>query len=150
MDTTSTNLSTEASGEPESIFQETYDLEPYQKNMKNARIWLYVIAGLQFAMGIFEYVNTPDPTIAAWAFGIDAFVAATFAGLAFWSRHKPVTAFTIALSFYILVVVGLMLLDSTNIFRGVIIKILATIALVKAVRDARKYEAIKASIGSAL
>src|SRR5690242_16705263 len=84
----------------ESIFTDVYDLAPYEKTMKNARIWLYVIAGIQFIMGIYEYNTTADPTVAAVAFGIDAFIALTFLGLALWSRKKPVIAFTIALVFY--------------------------------------------------
>jgi hypothetical protein len=44
-------------------------------------------------------------------------------------------------------VVGMILIDASNIYKGVIIKILIFVALIKAVRDARKYEEVKATMG---
>ena len=83
----------------ETIFDDVYDLEPYEKTMKNARGWLYVIAVIQFIIGIVEYNTVDEPTVAAIAFGIDAFIAVVFLALSLWSKKKPVVAFTIALSF---------------------------------------------------
>ena len=94
-------------------------------------------------MGIFEYANETDRTIGIIAFVIDAFIALLFLILALWSRKKPVASFTIALVIYLLLQIVFMLTDPTNIFRGIIIKIFVIIALVKANRDARKYEEIK-------
>lgn len=133
----------------ESIFNDAYDLAPYEKTMKNARIWLYVIAGAQFIMGIIEYNSVDDKTIAQFAFGIDAFLALVFLGLSLWSKKKPAVAFTIALVFYLVVVLGLAILsgDFTALFKGTIFKILVVVALIKANRDARQYEAIKRSLG---
>jgi hypothetical protein len=133
----------------ESIFSNVYDLTPYEKTMKNARIWLYVIAGAQFIMGIYEYNTIDEKTVAAIASGIDALIAVTFLVLSLWSKKKPVIAFTIALIFYIVIVLGLALLsgDFTAIAKGIIFKILVVVALVKANRDARQYEAIKQSLG---
>lgn len=133
----------------ESIFSDVYDLSPYEKTMRNARIWLYVIAGAQFILGIIEYNSVDDKTIAQIAFGIDAFLALVFLGLSLWSKKKPVVAFTIALIFYIVVVLGLALLsgDFTTLIKGIIFKILVVVALIKANRDARAYEAIKESLG---
>ena len=131
----------------EDIFSEIYDLQPYERTLNRARIWLYVIAGLQFIMGIIEYNQADDPTIGWTAFGIDAFIAAGFLILALWSRKKPVPAFTIALVSYIVLITGFMILNPSNLVRGIIIKILVIIALVKANRDARKYEEMKALMG---
>ncbi len=134
----------------EHIFSEIYDLKPYERTLKNARIWLYVIAGLQLIMGVIEYNQADDPTIGWTAFGIDAFIAAGFLVLALWSRKKPVPAFTIALVSYVVLILGFMILDPVNIVKGIIIKILVIIALVKANRDARKYEEMKALMGPGL
>ena len=62
----------------ESIFTNLVDLAPYEKSLKNARTWLYIIAALQFGIGIFEYFTIDDKTVAAVAFGIDTFVALVF------------------------------------------------------------------------
>ena len=131
----------------QSIFSEIVDYTPLEKSMKNARIWLYVIAALQLIMGIVEYVNTADKFIAWLAFGIDAGIGLIFLGLALWSRKKPKTAFTTALVLYLLINAGFMLLDPENIFKGILIKIIVVVALVKANNNARKYEDIKKSLG---
>ena len=133
--------------ETPNLFNEVFDLAPYEKSMKNARIWLYVIAAIQFVVGIFEYNSVPDKTVGTIAFGIDAAVAIAFLVLALWSKKNPSVAFTLALVFYALVVIGAMFLDVSNIYRGIIIKILVVIALIKANRDARKYEEAKRTLG---
>ena len=143
-------ISTTEQSETESIFSDVYDTSVYEKTLKNARIWLFVIAGFQFAMGIFEKITIEDPQVGWIAFSIDAFIAFIFLGLALWSKKKPVVAFTIALVLYILINVGFMLIDSSNIYKGFLIKIFVVIALVKANRDARKYENIRASIGKVI
>jgi hypothetical protein len=134
------------SPDPESIFNNLVDLELYEKSLKNARTWLYVIAAFQFLMGVYEYFTVEDNVVAAIAFGIDAFIGLTFLALAIWSKKKPTIAFALALGLYVLFLISFMILDSSNIFKGVIIKILVIVALVKANRDARKYEEVKASI----
>lgn len=123
------------------------DTEQYEKSLRNARNWLYVIGGLQIIMGFIEYGTITEQQIAIAAFCIDAFIGALFLALALWSRKKPVVAFTTALVCYIVVVTGLAVLDPSNLFRGMLIKIFAVIALVKANKAARQYEAIKASFG---
>lgn len=126
-----------------SILEDAIDTSDYERTMRRARIWLFVIAAFQLLVGIFEYATTPDSTVGLIAMGIDIFIGAIFFILALWSRRKPVQAFTLALVFYILIIVGLMLLDPANIIRGIIFKILVIIALVKANRDAREFVAAK-------
>jgi uncharacterized membrane protein len=129
-----------------SIFNNLVDLAPYEKSLKNARIWLFVIAGIQFCVGIFEYFSLDDNIVAAIAFGIDAFVALGFLTLAFWSKKKPLLAFSIALVFYLVVIIGYIVIDPSNVFKGLIVKVLVVIALIKAINDAKQYEEVKASI----
>lgn len=132
-----------------SLFDNVYDLEPYEKSMRSARIWLYVIAGIQLIVGIIEYNSVNDPSLAAIVFGIDAGIALVFLALALWSRKKPVIAFTIALIFYLVVVIGVAILtgDFASLAKGIIFKVLVVVALSKANRDARRYESILSSLG---
>ena len=132
----------------ESIFTNLVDLAPYEKSLKNARTWLYIIAALQFGIGIFEYFTIDDKTVADVAFGIDTFVAQVFLGLALWSKKKPLVAFSIALGFYALFHITFMILDPATIAKGIIMKVLIIIALVKAIKDAKQYEEVKASISN--
>lgn len=129
--------------ENESILEDAIDTSSYEKTLRNGRIWLYVIAGMQGLMGIYEYATTQEQTIALLALGIDFFIGAVFLTLALWSRKKPIPAFTLALILYIVFVVGFMLLDTSNMYKGILIKILVVIALIKANKDAREFVAAK-------
>ena len=42
----------------ENIFSDFVDTRQYEKSLKNARIWLYVIAVIQAGIGVFEYTTT--------------------------------------------------------------------------------------------
>lgn len=134
----------------ENILTNIVDTEEYEKPLRNARGWLYAVAGFQLAMGFYEYFTTDNHLVGAVALGIDAFIALVFLVLALWSRKKPVPAFLSALVCYITFSVGFMLLDSSNIFKGLLIKILVVIALVKAYNSAKEYVAIKDSLGEDL
>ena len=130
----------------ESIFNDVLDLRPYEKSLSNARIWLYIMAGLQFAVGIYEYFSIEDNLSAGISFGIDAFIGLTFLSLAIWSKQKPFIAFTLALVLYIMVSLLIIYFEPTAIVRGIIFKVLIVVALVKAINNAKRYEEIKSAI----
>jgi hypothetical protein len=144
--TTEQPVSQEEQLPQQDLFADVVDTEPYEKTMKNARVWLYVIAGFQAAMGIFEYNTAEDATIGMIACIIDVSIAILFTGLALYSKKNPVTAFTTALILYIVLIAGFIALDPSNATKGVVVKVLAIMALVKANNDARKYVALKQSI----
>ena len=131
----------------ESILSNMVDVAPFERALKNARIWLYIVAGIQMVTGFYEYYTIENKITAAVALGIDSFIALTFFLLAQWSKKSPETAFLLALIVYILFVIGLVALDAANIYRGIIIKIVVVIALVKAYNSARLYQQIKTSLG---
>lgn len=124
------------------------DVEPYKKSLKAARIWLYVIAAFQGAMGVFEYFSTPELQIAVIALLIDVLIGAVFLALALWSRKNAVVAFTAALIFYVVVAGTFMFIDASNVYKGLLVKILVVMALIKATKDAKRYAAVKASLGT--
>ena len=127
----------------ESIFTDLVDDSQYDRNLRNARIWLYIIAGLQLAVGCYEYYDTPDPQLAWIVFGIYAFIGAIFLVLSLWSKKKPVTVFLSALIFYIAVILARGYFEPASIIKGVIFKIFFVIALIKAYRDAKESHDIK-------
>jgi predicted branched-subunit amino acid permease len=129
------------------LFADIADTEPYEKSMNNARIWLYVIAGLQAVMGVIEYSASDDATVGVIACGIDVSIGLLFLGLALYSKKNPVTAFTAALILYLVIVAVAIIIEPSSAIKGIWLKVLAVIALVKANKDARKYAAIKQSLG---
>ena len=144
----------ESTGQPgnaatqESIFTDLTDISVYDKNLRTARIWLFVIAGIQFLVGIYEFATIADSHVGGIAFGIDAFIALVFFSLSLWSKKNPVPAFLTALVFYISVIAIFMYFDPSSIAKGIVIKVLVIIALIKAYRDAKENEELKASINA--
>lgn len=141
-------LSNETAQPQETIFHDFTDTRPYEKSLKTARIWLYVIAALQAGIGLYEYSSTEDPTVALIAGIIDAGIGVIFLLLALWSYKKPAAAFITALITYIVIHIGMLFVDPSNIYKGILIKILVVLALVKAYKDAREVERLKESVGT--
>ena len=130
------------------IFSDIVDTAPYEKSLRNARIYLYIIAALQFGIGIYEYASTEDKNLALVAGGIDAGIGVLFLLLALWSYKKPAIAFMTALIAFLVIHIGLSIIDPSHIYRGIILKILVVVALIKAFKDARQVEKLRESVGT--
>jgi hypothetical protein len=137
-----------AANEPsqETIFADIVDTKPYEKSLRNARIYLYIVAALQVGVGIYQYANS-DPEYALLIGGIPIGLGILFLAFAFWSYKKPVAAFMTALITFVVVHVLTMIDDPSAIFRGIILKVLVVVALIKAYKDAVEYEKLRESIG---
>jgi hypothetical protein len=127
----------------ETIFSDMLDTSAYQKPIRNARIWLYVIAALQACMGIYEYASIDDKNIALISLLIDCGIGALFLFFAILSYKKPFVSFVAALVTYLVFQVGMMFLDPGNIYKGIILKVIIVVALIRAItnaRDIQKFE----------
>lgn len=120
-----------------SLFDNMMDMSAYQKPIKTGRIWLFVLAALQVGLGVYEYATTEDSSIATMAGLIDAGIGGLFLLFAFLSYKKPFASFVAALVTYVVIQVGMMFLDPMNIVRGIILKIIIIVALVRAISNAR-------------
>ncbi len=134
----------------DTIFNEVADMSGYDKNLKTARIYLYIVAAIQMIFGIYEYftLREYDDQIALLTGGIDFGIGIVFIVLAVWSYKKPAAAFLTALILFVTIHVLSMISDPTMIYKGIILKVLVTIALIKGFKDARDYEQMKRSLGS--
>ncbi len=151
-----TNQETPSQQEETHIFNEQdFSLDGYDKNIRRARNWLFGIVGIQFLWAIFSYASSPEGSIdlggmeisvKALEAGIQIVIGLIFLGLALWSKQKPVQAFTTALVIYIALFILFGIIDPTNFFRGIIIKVFLVIALIKGLKDAKEAEDMKKMI----
>lgn len=141
---------TAPSNEQPSLFEDMADTSAYEKPLRNARIWLYVVAGLHVLMAVVNYfqLKDADESIAAFTAGIYVVIAAIFFGLALWSRRKASTAFLVAVILYIAFIIGFSILEPENLVRGLLMRILVIVALIRGYQNAKNVEQIKASFGS--
>ena len=130
----------------ESIFQEAdFSMEGYDKHIRNARILLYVVAGLTL-LGLASL--TPfDTTALIVAAALQVLFAGAFVVLALWTKKKPYTALLCALIFYLCLEVAGDLLNPANIFRGWILKIVVIILLVLGLRNGRESQNMMEAFG---
>ncbi len=146
-----TKIENELKPEQETIFSDmTSDFTPYQKNLKNARIWLFVLAGIHFCYGIYQFSisGAYDYTIRWINFAIYGSQTLAFLAFAIWSYKKPKISFLTALIFYIAINVLFMVLEPWSIINGWVIKILVVVALFRGYNDAKEFEEMKALNGN--
>ncbi|TAD92409.1 MAG: hypothetical protein EAY75_02705 [Bacteroidetes bacterium] len=123
-----------------------HDLRLGDKNIKQGRIWLYLLSVLQAGLGIYVYL-TQGGDDADLALIIELAVAAVFLGCAIWSYRNPTPAFVTALICYVLVHTVVAIDDPTTILRGIILKVCVIIGLVKACKNARDNDLAKRDFG---
>jgi hypothetical protein len=133
----------------ETIFSDVVDTTPYEKNLKTARIYLYILTALQIGVGIYQYTTTEDRELALIMGGIPAGIGILFLLFAIWSYTKPAIAFMTALVTFIVAHGITMFFDTSSIYKGIILKILVIVALIKGFNDARQVEKLRESVGRA-
>ncbi|MBO9567161.1 MAG: hypothetical protein J7621_30590 [Niastella sp.] len=125
----------------ENLLEDMYDynsMEGYDKPVRNARIMLFVIAGIQ----LIPLLLMPEmEELAKWiTIGIYVFIAAVFAALALWTKRKPYTAIIVALSFYTGIILLSAVLEPASIFQGLILKIIVFVLLINGLRNGREVQ----------
>ena len=132
----------------ETMFSDIVDIKPYEKSLKNARIWLYVIAAIQVVFGIVQYAITDDKEIGLVVAIVEAGIGVLFFLFALWSYKKPATAFMTALVTFVVIHVASAIIEPSQIYKGIILKVLVIVALVKGFNNAREVEKLKEATGS--
>ena len=126
----------------ESIFNDVHiDTRGYDKHIRNARIMLYIIPGLQL-IPIF-FFDEADEFIYQLSVAIQVFLALAFAGIAYWTKYQPYAALVTAMVFYLAIIIAVMILDPTSIVKGILIKIIIIALLARGIRNAREAQELK-------
>lgn len=119
------------------------ELRELKRKVKNAGTTLYVIAGLNLLFGFIIYAIDPDGELATAILLTNLVVGAIFFGLAIWSKQKPVPALISGLSLYILMQLILIAADPVNIVRGIIVKVIILVYLIRGLQSALDAEKIR-------
>jgi len=129
--------------EQETIFSSNeFSLEGYDKSIKNARNALFVVAAIQVIFGI----------ISAAAIGGDealpliivtSVIGIVFFLLGLWTKSKPYTAILIGLILFVSLHVIEAIAEPSSIGKGIIMKVLVIVYLVKSINDAKEAQEMK-------
>jgi hypothetical protein len=134
------NSSPAGSAQEPSVFDE-FDLQSHdhQKQIRQARTTIFVVAGIQFFFGMYSGFQFGGNT--GWiVFGITAFIALIFLGLGLWARKKPFRAILIALILYSGLLLTDLIMQPSTILKGILIKIFIIVYLVRGLKKAREAE----------
>lgn len=127
----------------ETIFNEAdWNMQGYDKHIRNARIMLYIVAGLQL-IPIFLLPAGITDEARYIAIGAQLFFVAIFIGLAIWTKYKPFAALLTAIIFFLAIWLLGAILNPASIFSGILIKVVLMVLLIMGIRNAREAEALK-------
>jgi hypothetical protein len=108
------------------------------KKLKNLKTMLFIIAGLNFVIGM--YLITDDFTFTD---GLVSLIASlVYLCCVAWVNKQPLTGVLAAFIFWILTQLSVLLVDPLLIFQGIILKIIFISIFVKGIasaKDAQKY-----------
>jgi hypothetical protein len=126
----------------ESIFNEAdWSTQGYDKHIRNARIMLYIVAGLQLLPLL---TLGPIAEDVYWiVIGLQLFFVAVFVALAIWTKYKPFAALMTAMIFFICIWLLGAILNPATIFSGILVKVIVVILLILGIRNAREAEEVK-------
>ena len=131
----------------ETIFPESeFSMEGYDKHIRNARIMLFVLAGLFLLslVGLLPFDDNPVKIVLAV---IIVLFAAAYVALAFWTKKKPYTAILTALILFISLEVLSFLLQPASLFQGWILKLIVILLLILGLRNARESQQMMDAFG---
>ena len=120
--------------------QNEYDREQYRAGIKKARNALFFAGGLMFVVDMFMLLMQNEQmseTYLAILIAFDVILLASFIGLGFWTKRKPYTAILVGLILFCAVQVLAMIGDPTNIYKGVIVKVVVVASLISGLKKAR-------------
>jgi hypothetical protein len=113
-----------------------YEKEIIEKRVREARNVLFIIAAFTVIQGFIQYYKQASGMLLM----IDLIMAGTYAGLAFWARHKAFAAIFTGLLIYLSVIILNAVFVPMSILSGIILKIIFIGAFIKASYGAYKYK----------
>ena len=113
------------------------------RKTRNAQTTLFVLSGLFFVIGVIYYFIQGQNDMAFAALITNLILSAVFLALGGWSKNKPVAAIISGLVLFVLVQLISIVDDPVNIGKGIIVKIVVIVYLIKGLKSAMEAEKIK-------
>jgi len=129
----------------ESIFSENeFSMEGYDKHIKQARNAIFFVAVILLINVIILAVGLPAGYEYLWLdLGIWGAFIAGFVFLGFYTKKKPYTAIVAALCLYAVFIILNAALDITTLYKGIIMKVIIIVLLVKGIKDAKEAQELE-------
>lgn len=129
----------------ETIFSgDEFSMQGYDKHIRQARNAIFVVAAILVINLIMFVYSIPAEyeylwlDVAIWGLFIAGFIV-----LGFWTKKKPYSAIISALILYALFIGLTAFVDISNLFKGIILKVIVIVTLIKGLNDARQAQQMK-------
>lgn len=110
-------------------------LKDAEKKLKNVKILLYVIIGLNIILGVVFLLDQ-----ATFSDGLGSLISAgIFAGCLLWVNKKPLAGILAAFIFWLLLQLSVVLIDPALLFSGLLLKVIFLGVFIKGITSARDY-----------
>lgn len=118
-------------------------LEEMEKKVRSASNTMYILAGLFVLFGIVYFGMADESDNRGVVLLINFIVAGIYVGLGYWSRLQPLPAILAGLILYTVVTILNAMSDPNMIWRGILVKILVFVFLIKGLTSAYQAQRIK-------
>lgn len=109
-------------------------IEEANKKLRHVKILLYVIAGINFLIGLFYMANE-----ATFSDGIASLIAAAiFLGCVIWVKEQPLTGVLAAFVFWIVLQLSVIFVDPSFLMKGLLLKVIFIAIFIKGISSARE------------
>lgn len=135
----------------ETIFEgEEFSTEGYDKHIKQARVAIFITAGLVLLSLIISIAIAPSIDYdTLWIVcGVYGIFVGGFIVLGFWVKKKPYTAIICALCLYGLYIALNAYFDISTLYSGWMVKVAIIVVLIKGLNDAREAQRMKDQLGA--
>lgn len=128
--------------------EEEFSMRGYDKHIRQARNAIFIAAGVLLLNVIILAATVPYSYEYLWLdFVIWGAFIAGFIVLGIWTKKKPYSAIVGALILYAVFIILNAAIDITTVYKGIILKIVIIVLLVKGVNDAREAQRMQDQIG---
>ena len=130
----------------ESIFQESdFSMKGYDKHVRNARIMLYILAGLSL-LAIVSLIPINEP-LRYFMTGMLIVLAVVFAVIGYWSKKSPYTALLTALIVFCSLQLLSAVLDPASLLQTWYVRIAVILFLILGVRNGKQIRDMQKTFG---
>ncbi|MEX1363162.1 MAG: zinc ribbon domain-containing protein [Nannocystaceae bacterium] len=120
------------------------EAEVMLERVRKARTALLIVAVFQVLGTVVMLAIGNVDSMTAGAMGI---LAAVFFGLAWWAKGNPFAAAVVGLVLFLSVHLADAVIDPSQIYKGIIVKVIVVVILVKSIRDGLAYRSFRNSRG---
>jgi zinc ribbon protein len=112
------------------------------KKLKNVKTLLYILASLNFLVGLYFISND---NMVNQGIG-NLLISVVFLGCVAWVNNQPLIGIMAAFAFWILLQILTVIIDPTQLFSGIILKVIIFGVFIKGVSSAKDYNQFSAEL----